>query len=181
MTRADAPAFSTLLAGLAETFDVTLTATRTELYFRALEDLPLEAVQEAAGKALRQCRFFPKPAELRDYVTESHEEAGEMAWLRLLEAFQDGYYGTELPEDSITQALVRVYWGSSAKARDWWRFCHDAALDSKHREFVARYQDYAERPHEELPRLPGGRGVFGMLEEGRRNREIAAGTDRDDG
>jgi hypothetical protein len=179
MTRADAPAFSTLLAGLAETFDVTLTATRTELYFRALEDLPLEAVQEAAGKALRQSRFFPKPAELRDFVTETHQEAGELAWLRLLDAFQDGYYETVLPEDPITQALVRVYWGGAGKARDWWRLCHDAALEARHREFVARYQTYAERPHD-LPRLPGGRSVFALLEEAQR-RALTAGSDRDDG
>ncbi|HJY45287.1 MAG TPA: hypothetical protein VJ301_11745 [Propionibacteriaceae bacterium] len=175
MTRVDAPAFSTLLAGLAEVFAVTLTATRTELYFRALEDLPLTAVQEAAVRAMRECRFFPKPAEIREFAGADEEERAEMAWLALLEAFHHGggYDGCELPDDDITVALVRVYWGGAERAREWWRFCHDAALDAKHREFVARYQTYATRPRHELPRLPGA-GFLSMLEEGRERRALEA-------
>ena len=167
MTRHDAPAFSTLLSGLAETFDAPLTATRTELYFRALEDLPLVTIQTAAGRAIRECRFFPKPVELRELAGQDDQTAAELAWLALLEAFQDGYAGVTLPEDPITRALVRVYWGSATKARDWWRFARDMALDAKQRDFVTRYRDYAQRPEHELPRLPGG-SIFRQLEAQRR-------------
>lgn len=167
MTRGDAQAFSTLLAGLAETFDVPLTSTRTELYFRALEDLPLAAVQQAAGEALRHCRFFPKPAELRDFVTTTATTAGELAWLALLEAFQDGYAGCVLPDDPIVHALVRVFWGTPFRAREWWRFCHDMTLETRHKEFVARYRDYASRAPEERPLLPGGR-VIPLLANGQK-------------
>jgi hypothetical protein len=180
--RDDAQAFSTLLVGLAEVFDVTLTPTRTELYFRALEDLPLQDVQAAASRAMRECRFFPKPAELRDFAGESTEERGQMAWLELLEAFQHGYAGCDMPDDPITESLVRVYWGDADRAREWWRFCHDTALEAKHREFVARYQDYAARPVHERPRLPGG-SFLEMLAEGERRRAFPvkdADPDRDD-
>jgi hypothetical protein len=165
MTRTDAQAFSVLLSGLAEVFDAPLSEARTELYFRALEDLSLTALQDAAGRAMRECRFFPKPVELRELAGVDDDERAEFAWLALLEAFQMGYDGCELPHDHITMALVRVYWGTADRAREWWRFCHDAALDAKHREFVARYQEYATRPRHELPRLPGA-GFLPMLEEG---------------
>lgn len=174
MTRRDAPAFSTLMAGLAETFDVVLSAPRTELYYRALEDLPIESLQTAAGRALRECRFFPKPVELRELAGQDGQTAAELAWMALLEAFHDGYDGVSLPDDPITQALVQVYWGTACKAREWWRFCHDAALEAKHKEFVTRYQDYATRPVAERPRLPGGR-IFEALEAHR--RALIAGTD----
>jgi hypothetical protein len=161
MTRADAVVFARLLQGLAETFDVVLTVTRIELYFRALEDLPLETIQHVTSHALRESRFFPKPAELRAFLENTIPERAEMAWLQLLEAFQRGYAETVLPEDPITQALVYVYWRDAYKAREWWRFCHDAALEAKHREFVARYREYAAKRPEELPALPGVR-VMGL-------------------
>jgi hypothetical protein len=66
MTAGDHPAFAELLALLGETFQEPISEARCAAYFDALRDLPLAAVQAAVREALRDCRFFPRPVELRE-------------------------------------------------------------------------------------------------------------------
>ena len=68
MTAADRPAFAELLALLGETFHEPISEARVAGYWIALHDLPLPALQAAVREALRSCRFFPRPAELREYA-----------------------------------------------------------------------------------------------------------------
>jgi hypothetical protein len=66
MTAADRPAFLQLLALLGETFHEPISEARVAGYWLALEDVPLPALQAAVREALRSCRFFPRPVELRE-------------------------------------------------------------------------------------------------------------------
>jgi hypothetical protein len=66
MTAADRPAFAELLALLGETFHEPISEGRVAGYWIALSDMPLPALQAAVCEALRTCRFFPRPAELRE-------------------------------------------------------------------------------------------------------------------
>ena len=65
MTDADAPRFAAMLTGLGEVFGRSLTSEVGEMYFRALSDMPLDVIQRAADRAVRESTFFPKPSELR--------------------------------------------------------------------------------------------------------------------
>jgi hypothetical protein len=66
MTAADRPAFAQLLALLGETFREPISEARVAGYWLACEDVPLPALQAAVREALRTCKFFPRPAELRE-------------------------------------------------------------------------------------------------------------------
>lgn len=65
MTNADSPRFGELMALLSETFNEPMSEARATAYWLALEDLPLDDIERSVAEALRECRFFPRPAELR--------------------------------------------------------------------------------------------------------------------
>lgn len=76
MTVEDTQDFAKHLAALAETFGEPLSSARIRGYFTALEDLPMEAACGAIREALRCCKFFPKPSELRALAGEVEPDCG---------------------------------------------------------------------------------------------------------
>jgi hypothetical protein len=78
-TTDDREVFYTALALLAETLGEPLSPARMAGYVAGLEDAPFVAVQIGLREALKTCRFFPKPAEIRELGLESWE------WRRLRE------------------------------------------------------------------------------------------------
>jgi hypothetical protein len=76
MTADERTTFAMHLGVLAETFGETLTKPRLEGYFLGLADLPLEAVTHAIRAALVACKFFPRPAELRELAGEGFADVG---------------------------------------------------------------------------------------------------------
>jgi hypothetical protein len=56
------------LTGLAEILDAPLTPGRIAGYLLALDDLEADDLVQAVGQAARECQFFPKPVELRDFA-----------------------------------------------------------------------------------------------------------------
>ena len=53
MNKNDKKRFAVILAGIAETFEVTLSETRIGIYFEALSDMSLGQVQEAGSHLAR--------------------------------------------------------------------------------------------------------------------------------
>jgi hypothetical protein len=76
MTDADRDPFGRHMAVLAETFGEVLTTPRLEGYFLALRDLDLEPVRRAIKTALSACKFFPRPAELRELAGDVPPDVG---------------------------------------------------------------------------------------------------------
>ena len=72
MKPTDADAFSARMVVLAEIFGESFSPVRMGWYFTALEDLEADDVFAALGQAARACTFFPKPAELREFVGVAH-------------------------------------------------------------------------------------------------------------
>lgn len=132
MTDADRPGFAELLALLGETFHEPISEARSVAYWLALDDLPLPALQAAVREALRSCRFFPRPAELREragYVPLSAASVNQALseWLSgkpvgpFVKLFVDrlgGRRGVEdrLPIDRLP-LVERLYPGILAAAR----------------------------------------------------------------
>lgn len=87
MNPSDAPRFAQVLASVAETLNVTLSTARIEGYWLVLRDLDLEAFERGATIAMRECRFFPVPIELR--------ELAELGYIRSPEARQQALWLAE--------------------------------------------------------------------------------------
>jgi len=65
MTDDDRGRFGELMTLLGEVFNEPVSAARVAGYWLALEDLPFVDVHAGVQRALKECRFFPKPAEIR--------------------------------------------------------------------------------------------------------------------
>ena len=62
----------TLAEGLGE--KPLPSSQRLALYAQVLSDVPREALSQAFLRALKECRFFPRPAELRELAEGSTED-----------------------------------------------------------------------------------------------------------
>jgi len=94
-----------LLAILGETFNEPVSAARAAAYWMALEDVPMSALREAVFRAIRQCKFFPRPAELLELAGAGVPDAG------LVNALISEHVGTvggdrRMPRDPFLRLVV---------------------------------------------------------------------------
>lgn len=118
MTDQDRPHFAEAMHAMAETFNEPMSDIRAEAYFDALRDLPMGRVNAAVRLALRTCRFFPKPVELRELVEGSADQRADFAWGEVLEQIRRvGYMGSPTFTDPAISDTVCQVWGG------WRRLC----------------------------------------------------------
>jgi hypothetical protein len=68
MTRADVPRFGTIIAALSLATRGDVDEPTIELYFRALIDVPINLLDQAAVELAATAKWMPKPAEWREAV-----------------------------------------------------------------------------------------------------------------
>jgi len=143
---------------LAEVFDVKLSPGRTALYFESMRDLPLSAVVQALNAAVKGCKFFPRPAELREFAQGNSEDAAEAAWLAFKSAMPRlGYMASVSVRDAALAETILAVFGS-------WSAACTAELSpemwsSKRKEFGRVYRVMRGRM------LEGGRYLIGPVEQ----------------
>ncbi len=59
---------------LAEAFGTPMTAARLKIYTANLADLTRDALAQAVARALRECKFFPAVAELRELASAKRSD-----------------------------------------------------------------------------------------------------------
>lgn len=117
MTELDRKPFGEMLFALGEVFGEAVTATRMEIYFRALADLSLESIRQAANIHARTSKFFPKPVELREAIEGRAEDKAEIAWTHVQRIVRRyGYWWNEKtqgpiqwPDDATKRAALSLY------------------------------------------------------------------------
>jgi len=113
----DRQSFAEGMFMLGETFNEPISDTKVEAYFQALLTYDIGDVLMAIQGALRNCKFFPRPVELRELIDGSAEDAAEKAWGAVLgEVRRVGYIGTPRL-DARTLRAVDELWGG------WRRLC----------------------------------------------------------
>jgi hypothetical protein len=92
-----------------ETFGVTPTPGQVLGYQMGLEGLPLEDIERAVARALRERKFMPKPSELRELAGEmTPETRAVIAWSAVKRAVHSvGAYGCPDFDDPVVNATVR--------------------------------------------------------------------------
>lgn len=158
MTDSDRPRFSVALVALADVFGGELSATSQALYFAALADLSWEALQLGFRRAVAECRFLPRPVELRELAVgpaESSEDQTECAWLAWRHAAQRvGSYESLWFADRALAATLDAMFGG------WPEACvaefSDEMWAAKRKEFGRIYRVMRNRVDGEgAVRLPG--------------------------
>lgn len=120
MTSNDFEAFARNMLVLSTAFNEPLDekGVRADAYFEALSDLSIEQVNSAVRLALRSCKFFPKPVELRELIGGAPDANADAAWGEIQrEIGRVGYLGVPKFSDQRTALTVREVWGS------WMRLC----------------------------------------------------------
>lgn len=102
------------MALLGESFrrkDITPTTIRA--YAIGLAGLSAEQLQAATYAAMRTCKFFPAPAELRELAGEARpEDAAERAWGQFSGAIaRHSVYQSLDFQDRVINAVVRSFGG----------------------------------------------------------------------
>lgn len=113
MTTRDREAFGKFMFALGEAFGEEISAARIEIYFAALGDLALDDIRRSATTHVRESKFFPKVAELREAAAGSVTDRAELAWLELVRQVRRvGAYGRPTFSDpAIERAAVELYGG----------------------------------------------------------------------
>lgn len=144
---------------LAETFRQTLGAGALEGYWIALRDLTAEELAHATGRAVREGRFMPTPAELLELAgwggTRASAIAAAQAWEAVRTAMDRHDYTTSVDFGPLVNAVVRNLGG-------WVALCDKSVPDLVwvRKDFERLYSDFGSKPPESLNGAPL-RGQFG--------------------
>lgn len=114
----DAVQFRNLMVGLAATFDREADHGFMLGYEIALDDLPIADITRGVARAIRECRFMPTGAELRQLAgVVSVESRAALAWdcLKRSVALHGEYASVDFDDPAIN-ATVRNMGG-------WGRIC----------------------------------------------------------
>jgi len=155
MTDADSVEFIKALAVLGEVFNETVSDVRIEAYFAVLRDHPIEAVTAACQTALKRCKFFPRPAELREFMEGSTEDRAALAWAAVMRAIVEvGCYESVDFGDRAIHGVIEAMGGWAAEA--WQLERLDARdLGFREAEFRRLYRALSLRPESGPARLVG--------------------------
>lgn len=116
-TSAQEQHFVEMLFAMGELFNESVSTVRAEMFCRAVEDLPFEAIAGAAHAHIKTSAFFPKPAELRAFVEGNIDDRAEIAWQSVLrEIRRVGYYGRPTWPDEATERAATGLFGGSWRA-----------------------------------------------------------------
>lgn len=138
----DPERFSVLLGTLASAFGRDNDDVTNEIYWRALEDLEPEAIERAVARAIKWCKFMPRPEELRRLAGERPTASRAIeAWDHVAKACQRvGQYESVDFDDHIINAVIRSMGG-------WVRLCTREGDDFQvwaRKEFERLYLDYSD-------------------------------------
>lgn len=125
MKRTDRTRFGLAIAVMAETFDKDVREGMVEGYFAALEDLSIEAVENACRVACRESEFFPRPVQLRRIAKPPANARllATEAWEQMISVGygQSGALSVDCkdhPTDEIANKALELL-GPMDKAFDW--------------------------------------------------------------
>lgn len=137
-------AIVTALAMLGGAFDKPVTKAMGQAWRSALGDLTPEEIQKATTGALRACKFFPAPAELRAFARPPRDLSSEAqkAWAAVRRAIDEiDYTVSGIDFGPVVNAVIRQLGG-------WDALCRATLTDLdvwKRKEFERLYLLFGDR------------------------------------
>lgn len=102
--------FAARMTMLAETLGETVTTGRLMGYVVALEGIDAECVLCGVEEAMRECKFFPKPVELRDLAQASKKwrRMQEAKWAQIAERRPKYLPRPELTPEQLAENIAKL-------------------------------------------------------------------------
>lgn len=122
MTEKDLEAFGAIMRGLCEVYGREMTPFLSRAYWETLRDLTIEEVEQAAIRYMRQpekdCRFMPKPGDLRAMIDGTGNDTAAVAWSKVLRGMRDyGSYRSVAFDDPVIHRVIEDMGGWPAFGR----------------------------------------------------------------
>lgn len=150
MNRETTARFAIAFAACCELFGKTPSAELTKLYQLALADLSVEQIERGFTKAIRELKFFPRPAEIRELCgVMTARDRATIAWAAVDRATgTNGYYSSVDFGDTLTHAAIRALGG-------WTWLCDNTAeMEFRRRDFLSAYETLSRTG------IPAGAGSY---------------------
>ena len=115
MIEQDRQQFAMAMSGAAEVLGAEMTKPKLAMYFKALEQLPIERVEQALMQAVRELKFFPKPVEILEMAGAGGLKLADVALVESTKAFEalqrHGTYSSVTFDDAVTMAVIQKGFG----------------------------------------------------------------------
>lgn len=147
--------FVSLMTNIAELYKEKLSVARLEIYWRCLQNYPIEMLRKALdAHALHpdQGQFMPKPADVVRLLEGNHATRALSAFVKVRQAIQQvGAYSSIVFDDPIIHVVINEMGG-------WIRLClsTETELSFKAKEFERLYSRYIHQKPKQYPKLLSG-------------------------
>jgi len=152
MEKNEFPRFAQLMVQTAEIYNEKLSEIKIELYFEILKDFPYASIERAFVHHIRTSKFFPKPADIVEFIEGSPDDRSLKAWLLLTRLIKNyGYYYSIVVDDPALVATVEDMGG-------WMHICStwkESELPYREREFREKYKYNLKHPQKSGNTLTG--------------------------
>jgi len=161
--------FAEMMEACGVVFDRQITEPLADIYWSVLKKHTDEEIQEAFTKAIHACKFFPKPAELLEFIEGSPEDRIAIAYIQLRKACESiGAYESVIFSDPGLETIIEAWGGweevchlpleewqyRQKQFRDLYRVSMDIKREPKkftgRHEYVNRLNGYAEARREPI-------------------------------
>ncbi len=141
MVPADGDRFLAAISTLQEVFGKILSDPVLKIYSETLKSYSIEEVENAISQAIGKLKYFPKPAELIEFMGGNVSDKAEVECAKAFRAISAvGSYESVCFDDPITQAVIKQGFGG------WVKFCTETMEADKHfrkKDFVKLYASFS--------------------------------------
>ena len=147
--------FFSILNKAAIIFDIEFSKERQYAYRDIFRGYSIDEFSAAMNQAVRVCKFFPKPAEILEFMggNLSIQDEGTKEALVVIETMRNiSAYETVKFENPITNAVVLQGFGG------WQKMCNEMVEESNKwfiKDFVSIYRAYKGAKIESYSEMPG--------------------------
>jgi hypothetical protein len=113
-------------------------------YRQAMDPFTPEQISQAFGRAITECKWFPKPVELIEFITggqQGIEDRATLEGLSVIDAIKrHGVYQTVRFDDGVTNAVINEGFGG------WIKLCREMTPETEKwfiKDFVTMYRVFS--------------------------------------
>jgi hypothetical protein len=143
------------MSALGEASGQESTQFKEKIYAQALEDLPIESIEQAAWAIIKTRTFatFPKIGEIRDMIGGRTEDLAEVQAAIVWQSVQKyGAVRSVVFDDPVTMAVVQQGFGG------WQKLCKELLMDQQQwfiKDFARHYAAFKRSGVVTYGMLPG--------------------------
>ena len=108
MTDGDKPRFAALMASLGLAFEAVASREKQALYWDALRDLSVPALEFAVKEAIKSGKWFPRAAELREWALAYRPPGGSAVALQRERLMIEDLTPPEVARERLADLAARL-------------------------------------------------------------------------